>query len=259
MSSIELLYKFARKSNLEMVEAIQPNDLKHAYELQKINSEYLSSIGGWKLGGTTELTRRLFNTQNTYYGVLDSNVIFNASEEIKLPEKINHCVGEVEVCFRLSKKAASINQYNLEKSDVNIFIDAVMPSIELPWSNFQLPDEGLNVLIADSCAAGALIVGNPIPWNDQSEELLRDKVRLNCGDMVLAEGEIENIIDGPVQALKEFLLLAKEHQLELKQGHLVATGGCTPCVPLPLNDTLTVSFELLGSFSFKMKGNGDEG
>lgn len=224
--------------------------LSQGYDIQIKNLRQRDAILAWKLGGTTDLTRKLFKTESAYYGAIEGKFVFNASELV-LPKFIEHPVGELEITFKLSREVENLAQFNLRSEPIDTFIESVLPSIELPWSQFPLPEVGLNVLVADSCAAGLLILGEEYSWNGDTA------IQLPCqlhGNECLVEGNVNNIVMTPSGALREFLLLAKQHQLSLRQGQYVATGGCTACVPLPVNEVLTVTFQELGEFSFKLLG-----
>ncbi len=245
-------YMNARKNAKMPSELKIPATLEEAYQIQKKNNAAFGEVQAWKLGGTTSLTREVFKTQDTYYGAVAKSVVFLGGERLRLPSYITSPVGELEVCFQLSKAVETAVDLD---GDIDHFIDYVMPSIELPWSVFPLPDAGLNALIADTCAAGALILGEKIEWiADYADEKLTGSCTLKAGNLVLAEGSIENIVDGPLEALRDFLKLAKKYKITLKAGQFVATGGCCPCVSLPCSQELIVSFEKLGQFKFEIAG-----
>jgi len=240
----------SRRSGAMFGELLAPATLEKAYQIQKQNSADLGCIQGWKLGCTTSQARQLFATSSTCYGAIYEAGVMSAANDLALPELIASPMGEVEVCFRLSSAVTRLGEYDLKNTPVDTFIDTVMPSIELPWSVFPLPGAGLNVLVADSCAAGALITGEELPWEESKLALFNGSVVLRTDCAVLAEGRVENIVDGPLQALLDFLMLAQQHKLKLSTGQVVATGGCTPCVPLVSGKYLHVEFAKLGCFSF---------
>uniref|UniRef100_A0A486XVC4 2-keto-4-pentenoate hydratase n=1 Tax=Rheinheimera sp. BAL341 TaxID=1708203 RepID=A0A486XVC4_9GAMM len=245
--ALEKLFQDSRLGQKVTVNDTGDFDLEYAYRIQNSISKS-KFIGAWKLGGTTDLTRKLFKTKSAYYGSIESRYVFNAGEVV-LPKFIERPVGELEITFKLSREVENLAQFDLQSEPIDTFIDSVLPSIEMPWSQFLLPEAGLNVLVADSCAAGLLILGEEYSWN--SDAAIQFPCQLN-GNECLAEGDVNNIVMTPSGALREFLLLAKQHQLNLRQGQYVATGGCTACVSLPVNEILTVEFQELGGFSFKL-------
>lgn len=248
-------YLHSRRFGNIVGELQKPSTLMQAYEIQKRNSLELGVVLGWKLGATTLNTQKLFSTQEMCYGAIYQPGVLPAGEDLILPEKINHPVGEIEVCFRLSDRVKDMAEFDFQNRSIHAFIETVVPSIELPWSSLPLPDAGLEVLVADSCASGALIVGSELQWQEEVEKLLAGPVILRDEHETLAKGVVENILDGPLMALTNFLKLSQQHNLALIPGQLVATGGCTSCVKLPRGKSLYVEFEQLGEFSFSLENN----
>ncbi len=230
-----------------------PTNLAEAYSIQHHNFSHLGQPKGWKLGGTTSLTQTLFDTRATYYGPIFESSIFEATDAIKLPVGINNPKGEAEVCFELSDKVLELFNTNINQNNIGEFIVNIMPCLELPWSVFPLPAAGMNILIADQCGTGALIYGDKLPYSSTCFNSLTGKVSVISKSKILAEGEIENILAGPLSALTDFLKLAKSHQLQVQPGDIVATGGCTSCIELPFNRKIIVNMSILGEFSFALK------
>ena len=246
------VYDTCRRLGKVNVKNYTPESLEQAYSIQKLNRLNEHDIAAWKLGGTTEATRKLFKTGSVYYGGLNLPRVFSPKKGLSLPKNIKAPAGEAEVCFRLSEKIRNLSNLDVDTLPISDFVASVAPSIELPWSPFPLPDSGLKVLVADHCAAGALVIGE-----EQTLSMLdinSGAVTIKCSKaQLLAEGDMANVIGGPVTALRDFLKLAQQHKLELQPGQWVATGGCTPCVALPFNELITVTFGGgLGSFSFSL-------
>ncbi|MCJ8294572.1 MAG: hypothetical protein HRU06_12830 [Oceanospirillaceae bacterium] len=245
-----IIYKSIREQGSVEDGFPTPDSLIEAYKIQKEN---FRDIKGWKLGGTTSFTRKLFNTDKVYYGGVGGSYIYKASDVVKVPSFIKEPSGEAEVAFRLTDKVKELSTLNIKAIDMAELIHAVIPSIEFPWSAFPLPACGLKVLIADSCAAGFVVFGEEINWTKELEEVLNGKVTIFTSNRLLASGSVDNIIGGPVDALRSFLFLAKEHKIKFAGGEIVATGGCTSCIPIPVGEKISVKFENLNSFEFKLE------
>ncbi|MDA9981750.1 hypothetical protein N9H39_03235 [Gammaproteobacteria bacterium] len=231
-------------------ESKTPASLAEAYAIQHHNYSNIGQSKGWKLGGTTSLTQAMFDTNATYYGPIYQASIYESKNPIELPDWMNNPRGEAEVCFELSDKVKGLSDTTMDEIDISEFIVNIMPSIELPWSVFPLPAAGLNVLIADQCGTGALVFGDRLPYSSTHFPSLSGEVMISSTSGLLTEGSIEDILAGPLTALADFLRLAQQHQLQIKSGDFVATGGCTPCIELPLNRKITVDMTILGEFSF---------
>lgn len=232
-----------------------PKSLQEAYQIQKENRKKVSkNVGAWKLGGTTELTQNLFETKSVYYGPISRDWVFIAEEKIHLSPQIKDPKGELEMSFKLSKDVSNLKRDNLEKGLLEKYIKAMAPSIELPWSPFSLPESGLKVLVADHCAAGALILGEEVPFKNESLKNT-SQVTLKTEEKILSKGQLGNILGGPLEALREFLLLSMDHKLPLSENQWIATGGASPCVPLPLKKKISVSFEGFKTFDFSLNSD----
>lgn len=226
---------------------ISIESLAEAYNIQHQVMQSID-VGAWKLGGSTSHTQNIFNTKNVYYGPIESSSIFSSDGHIKLPIKIEKPVGEVEVCFVLSAMVHSLEQSQIEQGNVLQYVECARIGMELPWSNFNLPEAGLNTLVGDCCASGALILGSLVDTVDVSTGQIIVASERN----ILTEGNVSNILGGPLHALKEFLLLAVQHKLLLKPGQVIATGGATPCIPLPIGKQITVTLEDEQVLTFKL-------
>lgn len=231
----------------------EPSSLEEAYRIQKKFCDTSpKSISAWKLGGSTQLTRTLFKTKAVYYGPIVNASVFSYKDKINLDPKIETTKGELELSFRLSKNVENLNEKIITDETVQSFVTSMLPSVELPWSPYNLPQSGLKVLVADNCASGALVLGDEVPLEKEVKVPNSLAVSLKDEKTVLTEGNLEWVLGGPLEALKQFLLLAQKHSLDLKEGQLVATGGASPCVEVPKNKKLTVFFETFKSFSFSI-------
>lgn len=239
----------------EVVGAIQqPGTLDESYRIQAVNRSRLGKIAAWKLGGTTLSTQKLFKTDSVYFGpIFSDDVIFTAERCPVVPIHYSSVRGEAEVAFRLSEQVIRPNNLPLLMKEPERFIDAVYPAIELPWSPFPLPKSGLKVLVADMCGSGHLIVGQPMLYERELASLLQGSVKIVASKKLLANGAINAILGGPLKALQDFIRLAWSYDTPILPGQIVSTGGITPCIELPSAQEITVSFDMLGTFSFKLQ------
>ncbi|MBH0028543.1 hypothetical protein I6F53_16340 [Pseudoalteromonas sp. SWN29] len=127
-----------------------------------------------------------------------------------------------------------------------------MPSVELPYSKHDLSSIILPDLIRDNCAAGALIIGKEIGWNDSLISDFSGCIELLDNKIPVIEGLYNNLLKSPFNLLTDFLELAKKHNLPLREGQLVATGGISPCVEINAKKKYQVNFNHLGTFSFTL-------
>ena len=252
MTPEEIYYQNRVNANLNAGEP-KLASLADAYNIQKANMAKFGAVGAWKLGGSTATTQKVFATNSVYFGPILADDIFCAGDNIGFKAHIRPVKGEVEVCFRIAKSIGAGLVDKLSEDNIHEFIASVMPAIEFPWSPFPLPDAGLNVLVADRCASGALIVGRESPWRRDIPSQLDAEIRLASDGRELANGCVANIIGSPVAALISFANLAIQLGFTINAGDLVSTGGCTPCVEIPVGEVIRVEFSnFLGDFAFSL-------
>lgn len=255
MDNLSYYFLTLRQKADPVKEFLSPDSISEAYEIQHKNILTTKEpISAWKLGGTTKSTQDVFQTKSLFYGPIFASSLYSYSDSIKLDPKFREPKGELELSFKLSSTVSTLTKEKL-KND-NIFfktIQSLYASVELPWSAFPLPEAGLKVLIADYCASGALILGNEIPWRENLIKNLSCEVYMKTKSTLLTQGSLSQIIEGPLEALRAFLFLALEQKIPLKANQIVASGGASKCVSLPLDEEITVDFNQLDQFKFLIK------
>lgn len=169
--------------------------------------------GGWKLGGSNHASRAAFGVSQPYFGALDRKEILHQPDHAP-GFALCEMKGEVEIALRIAPDGRGY--------------DAWCVALEMPACPINnLMDLGVRALVADRCAAGALLLG-PIqspPLSDLATArfaLLADGVELSAAD-------ITALIAPPEVLLVEFLALLARHGIPPRSGDWVATGGITAC------------------------------
>lgn len=203
-----------------------PQTLTDAYAAQKdwvAQAERRGeTVAAWKLGGTTATTRQAFQCTRAYYGPILASQCYGNGRDVAA-SKLYAPLVEVEIAFRIGAGGAPV---------------AAMLAMESPSTIWQdVKALGLPALLADGCASGALVLGPEIhDWQTWLQSA--HPIRLWAGDTLLTEGTTANIIGGPLAALAEATAEMQQHGQTLAPGTYVSTGGCTPCVTVPLNTPL---------------------
>jgi len=214
-------------------------NMGNAYSLVK---QYLSchkaAVSAWKLGGTNNYTQKLFNVDRAYFGPLFAHeVLFIDNVKGNLPQ-LSLLKGEAEVALRLSSFGA--DSLNSESQDANVIFDAWSAAIEFPYSVFSdLPGAGVEALIIDRCAAGALVLG-PIQKGLPSKEFT---IAIDVKGKERSAGSQDDMLLHPTDAALEFRHLAFENGFDLRAGQWVSTGGLTSCLRLTKDDIITLEYD----------------
>lgn len=196
-----------------------PAGLDGAYAgLARLTAAEPSRWGAWKLGGTNAGSRAAFRVDRLYYGAIAQDEILCSPPEGRLAAPgvpLAELKGEVEIALRISADGRGWNAWCV--------------ALEMPASPIAgLVDLGVVALVADRCAAGALVLGQaqegPLPGPQA-------RLRQDIDGVPAGEGTVALLTAPPADLLTEFLDMARAHGAPVAPGQWVATGGITPCLP----------------------------
>ncbi len=212
---------------VSLTRADLPVSLEAAYAaLAVFQSENPGHWGGWKLGGSNHASRAAFRVDRPYYGAVAQDEIL-VQPDVAPGRPLAELKGEVEVALRLD---ASCTGY-----------DAWCMALEMPASALMdLVGLGVVALVADRCAAGALVLGplqtGPVPGAEA-----RFGQRINGTPR--GDHGYETLVGDPPAILTEFLAMARGHGAPLAPGQWVATGGIGPCLGYAPGDRVEVMLD----------------
>lgn len=170
---------------------------------------------GWKLGGTNHASRAAFGVTTGYFGALAQSEIL-IQPEYAPDFALCEMKGEVEIALRLAADGKSH--------------DAWCIALEMPASPIRdLVDLGVRALVADRCAAGALLLGPVHEGAFGGLSTSRFILRADGEDLSVAD--MTALVASPEELLAEFLALARETGFAPRPGDWIATGGITACKP----------------------------
>jgi 2-keto-4-pentenoate hydratase len=190
----------------------------------------------WKLGGTNHTSRAAFGVSRCYFGPIYSQELrFVApGRTFTTPaHPLAELKGEVELALRLGPDGRTP--------------DAWAVALEMPASPIlNLLQAGVAALVADRCAAGALLVGTvrPIATGSPLPDFRTIRFTQECDGTEVAAGTVaDDLVATPTELLAEFLELAHLHNMPVAAGQWVATGGITPCIPYAAGQRVKVLFD----------------
>lgn len=221
-----------------------------------INSD--KSYGAaWKLGGTTFVTQNIFNVSSAYFGALHKSEVFVNPTE-KIHTSLCEYKGEAEIALKLSDSVIisedTIDQY----SDEELF-DKVALSIEMPASTISnMAKKGVATLVADRCAAGALIIGQEKSYSLDMMKDFSKEISILQDNKKIAHGSVNNLVRSPEYCVREFLHIALRYGFSPTSGSWIATGGITQCIPLEFHKKIQLlcNNNIYLEFSFDGENNG---
>lgn len=230
----ELIVLRAGGQSRSFAESELPPSAAAAYDLAAATLGVLGSEpAGWKLGATTAATRRIFATDEVYFGALLPDEIWYStlSGEPPVPPVLR---GEAEIALRLAVDIRYDQSAAALKSSPTELFDAWAPAIEAPYSCVRGIEElGLRALLMDRCAAGALYLGEPRP--NVEDPAMEEAIEIVVDGVPVARGAANaSLLMTPRAAARRFLRVAAEHAVSVRRGQWISTGGITACVMLPL-------------------------
>lgn len=214
-------------ASLSLTRTDLPASLDAAYAaLAVVQTENPGRWGGWKLGGSNHASRATFGVDRPYYGALAQDEIL-LQPAVAPARPLPELKGEVEVALRLD---ASCTGY-----------DAWCVALEMPASALtDLVGLGVVALVADRCAAGALVLG-PLQTGPLPGAGARFGQRINGTPR--GDHGYETLVGDPPAILSEFLAMARGHGAPLASGQWVATGGIGPCLAYAPGDRVEVTLD----------------
>jgi len=206
----------------------------------------------WKLGGTTEVTRRIFDVEKLYFGPLHKSEVFTASC-VAPGRSLFELKGEAEIALRIAPQAGDIlaqGKVQIDNAKNTELFDAWCVALELPSSPIEnLVEAGVNALVADRCASGALVLGSAHLF-ETSTDWLGAILRTEQNGEVIAEGRSDALVTTPDICARDFLVEALERGFSPKPGQWISTGGLTPCIAFENGATIGVFYNESQAFSF---------
>lgn len=226
-----------------------PDSIQDAYRIQSEIIKALPKLGGWKIGGSSYETQKIFNTNEIYFGPILSMNIHNLYNHEKTVYFKKNMV-EAELAFRLSD---NINKKTI--SDPWALVDRIAPSLELPYSSISnISKYGLCCLVADCCASGGLIVGKSFPINRKTKHLSETmEVEIHQNKKLVSSGSVKNMFKKPIDVIHDFINKARENNFTITPGQWVASGGLTSCKPISVDEGVNVNFINLDCMNFSIR------
>jgi 2-keto-4-pentenoate hydratase len=228
----------------ELPEEGRPKSLVEAYRLQDKLAEALGfDVGGWKVGATGAVARKLLKARGPFAGRVFAARIVDSG--VTLPGAAYRVRGlEAEFAFRL-KTALPARKRPYTRAEVIKAVGEMMPAIEVVDSRYtDFLAVGLKALIADQGMNAALVLGKPIKrW--QAVDLKTHKVRMTVNGKVVGEGKGADVLGHPLASLL-WLVNHLRQRGGLAAGQVVTTGTCTGLFRAQPHDQAVAEFGRLG-------------
>ncbi|MBI3711228.1 MAG: fumarylacetoacetate hydrolase family protein [Proteobacteria bacterium] len=206
-------------------ERCRPRSTADGYQVQaRLVEELGIAVGGWKIGCTSAVARKMMGARGPFAGRVLGPRIFASGA--MLPASAYRFRGlEGEFAFRLARDLPP-RRRAYSRAEVKAAVGALHPAVEIVDSRFtDLLKVGVPSMIADLGLNAALVLGPPVKrWATLA--LPAQPVRMTVNGKVVGEGTGAAVMGDPLIALAWLANLMRRRG-GLAAGEIVTTGTCT--------------------------------
>jgi 2-keto-4-pentenoate hydratase len=199
-----------------------------------------SKVVGRKIGFTNRTIWEQYGVYQPIWGyVFDATAQHLAVSETLALRSLSEPRIEPEIIFGLGATPSA----GMDDAALASCIEWVALGFEIVQSIFP----GWKFAAADTIAAnglhGALLIGPRQPFAPRASEWLRTlsgfEIELHCDGQLIDRGHAENVLDGPLSALRHLagLLAADPVNPPLAAGEIISTGTLTKAMPVASGET----------------------
>lgn len=215
-------HRKSRSSMLTNQTVRLPGSLSAALRLALLGLDG-EAAAGWKLGGTNAATRESFAVSVPYFGPLKAKEVLSSGSNLSLSKFIAP-KAEPEVCVAFKETFCASRRRRSEATLLE-HLDWVALGVEIPDCVFaDVKAIGVRALVADRCAAGALVLGTRRS-PDMLEAWRCETVSLSIAGEPPVVGRVDALLGGVLGAMSDALIEFGRHDIDLPAGVIFATGG----------------------------------
>lgn len=234
-------------------EGLRPSGMDDALAIQEACTAGRGmATAGWKIGCTAPESMVLLGTDGPFPGRVFAPCLFDSP--VALSARDYPMMGiEVEFAFRLGRDLPPRTApYSAE--DVGAAADALYPAIEVVSCALDgWLDHGVETIVADNGAHGALVLGAPVPdW--RRRDLVAHEVSLAFDGAPIASGRGAAVLGHPLTALAWLANHLSARGLTLTAGEVVTTGTMTNFNPASPNAEVLADFGDMGQVRLVFRG-----
>lgn len=233
----------ARQARRKLPDGLRcPLDLDEAYRagLAALDGE---PPAAFKLGGTNARTRAAFNVVRPYFGALRHGELAASGDRLD-PGAFIAPVVEPEIVIAFDRDWAPAIEPR-DHAELRAGLGWVSLGLEVPDTPLcHPPDDGIAALLADRCAAGALVIGDHLD-PDVLDQLEAGEAEMSVDGQSASRTVPDcRLIGGVLDAVRDVLCVFGVLGVTLPAGTPIATGGLAPAIPLTPGSRISV--ELAG-------------
>ena len=221
---------------------------QEAYGIQAISLERRYKRGekliGIKMGFTSEAKMQQMGVHDMIWGRLTDAMLMKVGSTLDLNNFI-HPRAEPELCFLVKKTIDREISFN----EIDEYIEAVAPAIEIIDSRYMNFKFSLEDVIADNCSSAGLVIGK---WQSHKMPLSDLKIELEVNGKAVHTGSSKAILGDPWKAVLAATRLVHQYEQVISEGSYLMAGAATPAVFLNEHDEVRANVENLGAVTFSV-------
>jgi 2-keto-4-pentenoate hydratase len=220
--------------------------LDDAYAIQQIQVRRWMAkdarVVGFKVGLTSDAMRRQLGVYEPDFGHLLSDMVYAADAPIATDRHLQPRA-EPEIALVLGRP---LRRPGVSVSDVVAATAYALPAIEIIDSRIADWRIGLVDTVADNASSGGFVLGQTPTLLDRFDPALTGCVFRHNGRIV-GTGAGAAVLGSPLHAATWLANELLGRGAELDEGYVILTGSVTAAVPVAAGDTVTATFDRLGT------------
>lgn len=226
--------------------------VEDAYAIQLENIAKKVAAGekviGMKIGLTSKAMQNLLKVNEPDYGHLTDRMLVLEGAYCPINELIQPKVeGELAFCLKKALRGPGVTI-----ADVYNATEWVVPAIEIVDSRIKDWKITLADTIADNGSSARFIIGGRMTPIENVDMRLVGMTLEKNGELVNS-GTGAEVLGNPAAAVAWLANKLSAFNIELREGNIVLAGALTAAIPVVKDDSITVSFQGMGSVTVKFK------
>ena len=227
-------------------EALEPNDIDAAYEVQNINTEFWLARGrrlaGRKIGLTSEAVQKQLGVDQPDYGMLFADMQV-ADKGHVAPGRLIQPKVEAEIALVLKDDLAGTD---LTVEQLRASVDYLVAAIEIVDSRIEAWRISIVDTIADNASSALYVLGSE-KHKPETVDVIDCRMTLSDGDGVVSQGFGRACLGSPYRAALWLARKMAEVGRPLQRGDVVLTGALGPMTDVVAGKSYRAEIEGLGS------------
>ena len=199
-------------------------------------------LGGWKLGCTSEASRKMIGVSEPVSGFLLERNHSRGDPTIDAAA-VGKGVLETELGLTLGKP---LKGPDVTRAQVVEAVSSISPAFEIVQARIDIPSD-LPLGVADNLTAWGFVTGNPLASTPRDLNLGDVRIEMRKNGSVAQQAGARDNIEDPFESVAWLANHLAEHDRRLEAGQCIITGSCLKPVPVAQGDRYEATFSSVGT------------